>query len=335
MFRARLQTIGALALCSAVTAADFGSDRSKDPHPVSCGIQAISGTKELTNQVPTELPGQNLPIVREHSYRMDGRIRVLLLWMGREDVGTGVIKWRAGEGEHAFELLIGSDPDRAPRQLNKWGYLVEHIRGVDSFLVGLISQSTEVALGDVTAGLESAQQQRAFDTIRGRVTSGEACARVGTLYAAHHLTARDAHVVLAHVFQNTSLPLKRIERSQDVRGGFLSSIDELIGRSIARAKPGTAGAESHSHLMRPIPYVHGDRLYELRVLESKPLASFSPDGRNFEKVIRARFETRELGARSGTRFELVYGASGAMAGIPIVISYQPRWWLYVDLVLKT
>ena len=43
----------------------------------------------------------------------------------------------------------------------------------------------------------------------------------------------------------------------------------------------------------------------------------------------------EAGSRSGTRFELVYGASGALAGIPILISYQPKWWLQVDLVLKS
>jgi len=335
MRRARLHAIGTIILCSAVSAADLRSDSANGAGPFSCGIRASSTTNEFKDQVPTDLPAQNLPIVGEHSYRMAGRIRVLLLWIGREDVGTGVIKWRAREGERAFELLIGSDPDRAPRQLNKWGYLVEHIRGGDSSVVGLVSQSREVGLDDVEAGLESPQQQRAFDTIRGHVTASEASSRAGTLHAAHHLTARDAGVVLAQVLQNTSLPLKRIERSADVRGGFLSSVNELIASSIDRVKSGTARTDSSAQLMRPIPYVHGDRLYELLLLESTRLPGFSVDDRNFEDVIRARFETREMCARSGARFELVYGVSGAMAGIPLVISYQPRWWLHVNLVLQT
>ena len=74
---------------------------------------------------------------------------------------------------------------------------------------------------------------------------------------------------------------------------------------------------------------------ELRLIESTPLARFERDGRTWQNVIRGRFETGEAGNRSGTRFELVYGASGALTGIPILISYQPKWWLQVDLVLNS
>ena len=84
-----------------------------------------------------------------------------------------------------------------------------------------------------------------------------------------------------------------------------------------------------------IPYIHGDRMYELRLLSSTRLARFERDGRTFTNVIRGQFETGEAGKRSGTRFELVYGASGELAGVPILISYQPKWWLQVDLVLNS
>ena len=273
--------------------------------------------------VPVEVPGQRLPIVREHTYRMAGKIRVLLLWVGRDDVGSGVIRWR-GTGEHkAFEVLIGSDPQKAPSQLNKWGYLVEEVRGVESSVVGLISQENDDRLSDVKADLKKRREQRAFDTIRGLVMETEASARVGTLHAPSELTYRDANNVLTSVLGDTTLPVKRLPRRAGVRAGFLSGLTELIAASIERKPLGR------------IPYIHGDGLYELRLLESTPLARFERDGRTFEKVIRSRFETGEAGARSGTRFELVYGASGPLAGIPILISYQPKWWLQVDLVLHT
>ncbi len=279
-----------------------------------------SNTESL---VPVEVPGQRLPIVREHTYRMAGKVRVLLLWVGRDDVGSGVIRWR-GTGEHkAFEVLIGSDPQKAPSQLNKWGYLVEEVRGVESSVVGLISQENDERLSDVKADLKKRKEQRAFDTIRGFVMGTVASAREGTLYAPSELTYRDANNVLTSVLGDTTLPVERLPRRAGVRAGFLSGLTELIAASIEKKPLGR------------ISYIHGDGLYELRLLESTPLARFERDGRTFEKVIRSRFETGKAGTRSGTRFELVYGASGHLAGIPILISYQPKWWLQVDLVLHT
>jgi hypothetical protein len=269
-----------------------------------------------------DVPGRDLPVVREHTYRMAGKIRMLLLWVGRDDVGSGVIKWRGGGSHRAFEVLIGSDPQKAPSQLNKWGFIVEEIREGESSVVGLISQENDDRLSDVKADLKRRKDLRAFDTIRGRVTADEGKARVGTLHAASELTYRDVAAVLHDVCADTSLPVKRLTRRDDMRAGFLSSLSELIASTIAR-RP-----------LRRIPYIHGDTVYELRLLESTPLARFERDGRSFENVIRARFETGRSGRR-GTRFELVYGTAGALAGVPVLISYQPKWWLQVDLVLHT
>ena len=278
--------------------------------------------------VPTAPPAADLPIVRQHTYRMAGKVRILLLWVGRDDVGSGVVSWKASGGDKAYELLIGSDPAKAPGQLNKWGYLVEELRGGVSSVVGVISQDNEDQLSDVKDELARARGGRPFDTIRGRVSSGEAHARVGTLFASSTLTYRDAPAVLKMTLEDRSKPVKRLERPGGVRAGFLTSLTELIDTTLT-APSGRAPAPPVR-----LPYVHGDRLYELRLLDSTPLARFERDGKTFEKVIRGRFETARAGARSGTHFELVYGASGALAGIPVLVSYQPKWWLQVDLVLQ-
>jgi hypothetical protein len=283
-----------------------------------------AGAPSTAPVVPTEVPGRALPVVRQHTYRMAGKIRVVLLWVGRDDVGSGVIKWRGGGNEKAIELLIGSDPKRAPNQLNKWGYLVEEMRGGESSVVGLISQEHDDRLSDVKAELKKRKDLRAFDTIRGYAATVEGIARVGTLYAPSQLTYHDADAVLKDVLADSSLAVKRVVRRGDVRPGFLTSLTELIGASIDKKTDN-----------RRIQYIHGDRLFELRLLETTPLARFERDGRTWQNVIRGRFETAEAGNRSGTRFELVYGASGALAGIPILISYQPKWWLQVDLVLNS
>ena len=274
--------------------------------------------------VPVEIPGRNLPVTRQHTYRMAGKIRVLLLWVGRDDVGSGIIKWRGAGSEKAIELLIGSDPKRAPSQLNKWGYLVEAMHGGESSVVGLISQDNDDRLSDVKADLKTRKDQRAFDTIRGYVGTVEGMARVGTLYAPSRFTYHDADTVLKGVLADMSLPVKRVARRGNVRPGFLTSLTELISATLDKKND-----------TRRIQYIHGDRLFELRLLDSTRLARFDRDGRTWNDVIRGRFETGEAGNRSGTRFELIYGASGGLTGIPILISYQPKWWLQVDLVLNS
>jgi len=285
---------------------------------------AGAGSTMIAPGVPTEIPGRDLPVLREHTYRMAGKIRLVMLWVGRDDVGSGIIRWRGAGDAKAIELLIGSDPTRAPGQLNKWGYLVEAMHGAESSVVGLISQENDERLSDVKAGLKTRTEQRAFDTIRGYVAAAEGMARVGTLHAPSQLTYHDADTVLQSVLADSTLPVKRVARGAGVRPGFLTSLTELLAASLD-AKP----------YNRRTTYIHGDRLYQLRLIEATRLARFERDGRTWQNVVRGRFETGEAGNRSGTRFELVYGASGALAGVPILISYQPKWWLQVDLVLNS
>ena len=284
--------------------------------------RAAAGVDVSLQAVPTSAPGRDLPVLRQHTYRMAGKIRVLLLWVGKDDVGDAVIKWRGSAEARAFELLIGADPQRAPGKMNKWGYLVEESRNGNTSTVGLISQEPADKLSEVKAGLATSAEQRAFDTVRGLVTKTSGSARVGTLHAPSALTYRDADTVLGGVLNDSSLALKQVARSAGVSAGFLSTLVELMDASIAGAKNSPRR-----------PYIHGDKIYELRLLNATRHAQFERDGRTFHDVILSRFETKEVGVRTGTRFDLAYGASGALAGIPVVISYQPKWWLHVDLVL--
>jgi len=293
-----------------------GLSAAPAPAPASSGV------------LPSELPGSTLPVVHEHTYKMSGRIRILLLWIGRDDVGSGRIRWRAaGEDDRAYELLIGSDPLRAPGKLNRWGYLAEEVQADECAVVGVMSKSTENGIGEVKAGLNKQAGGRPFDTIRGRITPNQAFARVTTVEASSNVSYREADAVLGLTLSASSDEVKQIERPTGARPGFLSSVAELIGKSVAT---NARGQRLHA---QTISYIYGDRLYELRLLDAAPLARFEHDGRTYERVIRGRFETGRPG-HAGSRFELVYGTSGAFAEIPILISYQPKWWLQVELEIQ-
>jgi hypothetical protein len=96
-----------------------------------------------------------------------------------------------------------------------------------------------------------------------------------------------------------------------------------------------ASARGGSIPQQTVQYLYGDRLYELRLLDATALPQYERDGRTFQKVIRGRFETGRQGVRPGYRFELVFGTTGPMAGVPVLISYQPNWWLHVELMIQS
>ena len=291
----------------------------------------IASTTSLPDpdDIPDIPPAADLPVTRQHVYRMAGRVRIFLLWVTREDVGVGIITWRQAAGKKAYELLIGSDPAKAPGRLNRWGYLVEETSGSEASIVGLISQDREDRLSDVTKTSARHAATRPFDTIRGRVGRADAHARVGTLYAPSALTLHEAPAMLKLVLDDRSKPIRQLQRPAGVRAGFLTAVTELISESIAGAR------SPQPSPVRRIQYVHGDQLYELRLLESSRLARYQLGARTFDNVIRGKFETAAATRRSGTRFELIYGAEGAFAGVPIWVSYQPKWWLEVELFLQT
>ena len=104
---ARLVLLLALLAQAAVIGVEAASSDSR----LAAGSAAVSG------------PSVSLPKVAEHRYRVAARIRPLLLfWIGRDNVGSARIAWYRGAGEdRGFELLLGSDPARAPRRINQWG----------------------------------------------------------------------------------------------------------------------------------------------------------------------------------------------------------------------
>jgi hypothetical protein len=51
------------------------------------------------------------------------------------------------------------------------------------------------------------------------------------------------------------------------------------------------------------------------------------------RACRGQFEILTLATGARTRFEMTYGLTGELAGVPLDISWQPRWWLKVELHL--
>ena len=62
--------------------------------------------------------------VADYEYVMTARVRLLLFWAGKDDVGGGYIRRGFSAEDRRQELiqvLFGSDPAKAPRAINRWG----------------------------------------------------------------------------------------------------------------------------------------------------------------------------------------------------------------------
>src|ERR1700675_4412089 len=75
-------------------------------------------------QHTTELMQPPLHVDTQFDYSMTARVRLLLFWVGKDDVGGGYIRrgtLTRDPASDVIELLIGSDPVKAPRAINRWG----------------------------------------------------------------------------------------------------------------------------------------------------------------------------------------------------------------------
>ena len=279
-----------------------------------------------------DVPGSTLPIVKQYRYRMAGKVRPLLFWIGRDEVGAAQIVWRRDDaGGVAYELLIGSDPRLAPRSLNRWGYIAEEARGSEAVLLGLISKSEEDSLGDVHDTLDTDVKQFAFSVIQTTVQSDVSRASLWTLRSEHDFTIRDIDEVLGLVEQGSDeVELEEGPVPAGARLGFLTAVAEMVHDSVDAHHESTAAAKALKGVTTP--YVHGDSLHDLTLrsheaTRKQHLAGFPGI------VVRGKFETRSRLDGRKTRFEIIYGLEGCLAEVPISIAYRPRWWLHVELQL--
>jgi hypothetical protein len=276
-----------------------------------------------------------LPIVAQHRYRMAAKIRPLLFWIGRDNVGEARLIWRRGPADaQGFEMLIGSDPDRAPRRINRWGYIAEETIGSRACVVGVMKQSDEESIEEAKSRLakEAQDGRHVFKAIRGVSGLDEAHAGVTTVKVTRDLTFRDLEVVLnaASAESPTNAP-KSVRLPAETRPGFLVALAELIHTSVEAHR--SAAAPRASRSAGPLTYVYNGDFHDLTLRRWDLIREWRVGSRSVANVVRAEFEWRNRKTGEESQFELTYGTDGPFAEIPLHASYQPRWWFQVDLVL--
>jgi hypothetical protein len=295
------------------------NDRRLSVLPLACFAAAsLFFVTRAAADTPTASIRSRMPVVAEHHYRMLARIRPLLFWISRDNVGGARIQWRGdGEGGRGFELLIGSDPARAPRRINRWGYIAEEVRGAQSRTLGVMTQNREESIEEANAQLgREATGARVFKVIRATSENGKATSGISTLHTSD-FTYHDLDSLLSNL-EGGSLgtSVRIVELPAGTRPGFLLALADLIQQPD----------------LKSIPYVYNGRFHQLS-RKGTISVSMRVGGRDVTTLRSARFETQNRTTRELTAFDITYGTTGDLAGVPVHILYQPRWWLQVELFL--
>jgi hypothetical protein len=276
------------------------------------------------------LPGEGLRAVRVLRYTMDGRIRPLLFWFGRDDIGFARVVWREGDlGARGYELLVGTDPAKAPRSLNRWGYIAEQVEGANGTLLALMTGSDEGSYDEATANATLATSGRDFRAIRSQLRGNTSTWQTARVETAADFTIHDVDAALERVRHECAAAARRQETAPTgSRSGFLAALAELIDRGA-----GGASSRGSKPTREPVRYLFGQSAYELRLRDTRP-GFLLIDGQP-TPIMRSSFEIRTVASDARTRFDVSFGSSGHLQNLPVAVEWQPRWWLKVQLRLET
>ena len=192
--------------------------------PLAAWTLAIAAAVGVASDDPESLPAgeaadparaaapADLPVVRDARYKMSAGIRPLyVFWIRASNVGAGRIVWRQGiDGRRGYELLIGSDPRRAPRKINRWGWEREDAGPDGATLFGLMRKTDEESLDEAKEDLRNEGSGGfVYKAIRSRVANGRVRAENTSWRVARDLSDHDLGELQARVGSAPSTPLAR------------------------------------------------------------------------------------------------------------------------------
>lgn len=313
--RIRVWGVAAVAVVVALTALYVA-----DAHPRGADQPPFS-RHHLTVRVPVE---------RTATYRLNGRVRPMLFWIGRDDIGEAAVTWRRQlDGRRALEFVVGSDPARAPRHLNRWGYIVEEFDSHGATVFGLMKESNERTLQEAEANVKRHERISVFKAARTTVVGQQVEAATMTIKAPSEVSYKNLDEVLAIVPSETS-PVRRATVPAGTHPGFLVALEAMIRASVT---PCQASSEVRENTVAPATYVYNQTVYDLTMVSCELEPELRLPSGVTEQAIDARFRLRNRTTKHDTRFRLMYGTSSKLREVPLRAVFRPQWWMEVELEL--
>jgi len=112
------------------------------------------------------------------------------------------------------------------------------------------------------------------------------------------------------------------------RAGLLTAIIDLLHDGVESARqtgkaPGRKG----------LGYAYYAKQYDVTRVSSAVERNVTYGGVAYPRLLKSEFELRARKESWTESFTIVCGLDGPLAEIPVFLTYQPRWWFKVEMVL--
>lgn len=276
------------------------------------------------------------PVVKEARYRMSAAVRPFyVFWIRAGNVGGARIQWRDdADGRRGYELLIGSDPRRAPRRINRWGWEREELGPEGATLFGLMRKTDEDSLDEAKTELgREGDAGYVYKAIRSRVTEDRVRAENTLWRVPHDYSYRDL-VELQALVSSPSGVAPRVRQASIPQGthpGFLFAVADLVDRAVSAALL----PENPRRLLSDVEtsFTFNATIYGLRLRSTEWLDTATYGERRYDRLVRMNLEHLNREKNTRERFVLVCATDGPLARTPVFIEYQPKWWFKAQGVL--
>ena len=292
----------------------------------------------------------------QYDYVMTVRVRFVIFWAGKDDVGGGYIRRGISSNDahqEFIQVLFGSDPVKATRAINRWGAGTEvdwHKEPVSipahegdvtaSAFFGFMKSSRGKSVVEMQKELkkEGEQGQHSFNGILSRVDPDQALSTIVPLqsdtdYNLHQYDV--AEPIMLDRMAASELPVRSFsgEGRCSRAGSFLATVAELLEASLDG---------------RPAPlsrcYVHNAQENTLTLESATPVAALpvkvhGTDGSNvldttYTNLLQLEFVSTHKENGKKAYFTIFTTAAGPLRGVPVQIRYQPNWWFQIVLNLR-
>lgn len=255
----------------------------------------------------------------EHRYRIGGKVRLLLFWVGSDDVGGARMSSRDDPASgRIISFLAGSDPARAPRNLNQWGYALEHQMG-DAARVFTVRSLNPSDGASPEARLAAGDGDVLFGAACSSLARNGGTASVTGVRVDPTVTFRRFDRLLSAIRSSPRWEQRRATPPADTYPGFFSALQSAIDDSVAGVTHGAVEPR-----VRRRPYVFNGALFDLIIRSVDPAAP---------GLLRGRYSYQNRETRERADFTVTFGTTGDTAAVPVEMSFTPSWWLKVRLTL--
>lgn len=286
---------------------------------------------------------------------MTARVHLLFFWAGKDDVGGGYIRRGSASRdshEEFFQVLFASDPEKAPRAVNRWGAGTEIAWHRDpvatppreddvtsSAFFGFMKSSRGKSVAEMQSELKNEQEhgQHSFTGILSRVEPARALSMVVSLQSETDYTLHQYDLAAPVMFdriQESDRPVRSLASEDRCprAGSFLATVADLMDAALAGDRAPLSRCYVHDAQENTLTLESVTRVASLPVQLHTAGKTTLLETR-YESPLQLDFVSAHKDTGTKVYFTIFAGTEGSLRGVPVQIRYQPNWWFQVVLNL--